>query len=32
MTVIAASVHMFGFHSDELCAYHLGSLQPDVIN
>jgi hypothetical protein len=20
---------MFGFHSDELCAHHIGSLQPD---
>ncbi|MGI5127027.1 hypothetical protein ACQEVB_09470 [Pseudonocardia sp. CA-107938] len=22
-------LHMFGFHSDELCAHHIGSLRPD---
>ncbi len=25
-------LHMFGFHSDELCAHHSGSLQPDIAN
>jgi hypothetical protein len=23
-------LHMFGFHSDELCAYHVGSIRADV--